>query len=157
MENAWLLGGRNRRIPAVVTASLAAATLLALVGVGGLSAIALAGLGLFALCHFALLDRTPRPGRLRAAVAFGFGLVHGFGFAGVLAELDLPPGRLALALFGFNAGVELGQLAVVACAWPCLRALARPGRGRALTLVAEACSAAICGLGIFWFLTRALQ
>jgi len=49
-------------------------------------------------------------------VAFAFGLLHGFGFAGALAELGLPPHRTALALALFNAGVELGQLAVVVAA-----------------------------------------
>lgn len=46
-------------------------------------------------------------------IAFAFGLVHGFGFASVLGELDLPANALALALFGFNLGVEVGQLAIV--------------------------------------------
>ncbi len=46
-------------------------------------------------------------------MAFGFGLIHGFGFAGVLGELGLTREHLALPLFGFNAGVELGQLACV--------------------------------------------
>lgn len=47
------------------------------------------------------------------AVAFLFGLIHGFGFAGVLTELELPPGHLVGPLLGFNLGVELGQLACV--------------------------------------------
>jgi hypothetical protein len=51
-------------------------------------------------------------------VAFAFGLIHGFGFASVLADLGLPQGALAVALFGFNAGVELGQLAIVAVFLP---------------------------------------
>ena len=51
-------------------------------------------------------------------VAFAFGLIHGFGFASVLADLGLPQAALALALFGFNAGVELGQLAIVAVFLP---------------------------------------
>ena len=51
-------------------------------------------------------------------VAFGFGLVHGFGFATVLGELGLPAGSLAKALVGFNLGVELGQLAIVAVFLP---------------------------------------
>ncbi len=51
-------------------------------------------------------------------VAFGFGLVHGFGFASVLADLGLPAGTLAVALFAFNLGVELGQLAIVAVFFP---------------------------------------
>jgi len=49
-----------------------------------------------------------------AACAFAFGLIHGFGFAEVLAPLDLPMGALAQALAGFNLGVEAGQLVVVA-------------------------------------------
>ncbi len=52
--------------------------------------------------------------RRRWLVAFGFGLIHGFGFASVLAELGLPADTLVLSLLGFNAGVELGQLAIVA-------------------------------------------
>ena len=51
-------------------------------------------------------------------VAFVFGLIHGFGFASVLGDLGLPSSALALALFAFNAGVELGQLAIVAVFLP---------------------------------------
>src|SRR4029077_11906046 len=47
------------------------------------------------------------------AVAFTFGLLHGFGFAGALAELGLPQGDIPLALFSFNVGVEIGQLVFV--------------------------------------------
>ncbi len=49
----------------------------------------------------------------RWMVAFGFGLIHGFGFASVLAELGLPQDTLVLSLLGFNLGVEVGQLAIV--------------------------------------------
>ncbi len=56
--------------------------------------------------------------RRRWLVAFGFGLVHGFGFASVLAELGLPADALVLSLLGFNAGVEIGQLAIVASFLP---------------------------------------
>ena len=47
-------------------------------------------------------------------IAFSFGLLHGLGFAGALAEVGLPQGEIPLALFAFNVGVELGQLAFVA-------------------------------------------
>jgi hydrogenase/urease accessory protein HupE len=65
-------------------------------------------------------------------VAFTFGLLHGFGFAGALAEIGLPPGQIPLALLFFNVGVEGGQLlfvvAVLAFAWPLRRArIALPG------------------------------
>jgi len=56
-------------------------------------------------------------------LGFGFGLVHGFGFAGALAELGLPQGQRLAWLFGFNLGVELGQLSVVACLLPVLYGL----------------------------------
>lgn len=51
-------------------------------------------------------------------VAFGFGLLHGFGFANALADLGLRHGQLAVTLFGFNVGVEIGQLAIVAVFLP---------------------------------------
>ena len=57
------------------------------------------------------------PGRFRVAVVFGFGLLHGLGFAGVLGELGLPDDALVPALIAFNVGVELGQLAVLALAF----------------------------------------
>jgi hypothetical protein len=59
----------------------------------------------------------------RWAVAFGFGLIHGFGFASVLADLGLPRESLLLALVGFNVGVELGQLAIIAAFLPLAYAL----------------------------------
>ncbi|HEV2039576.1 MAG TPA: HupE/UreJ family protein, partial [Casimicrobiaceae bacterium] len=54
----------------------------------------------------------------RWIAAFAFGLLHGFGFAGALKDLGLPTGSLALSLAGFNIGVELGQLAIVALFLP---------------------------------------
>ena len=54
----------------------------------------------------------------RWLMAFFFGLIHGFGFASVLTELGLPTGALAVSLVGFNLGVELGQLAIVAVFLP---------------------------------------
>jgi hypothetical protein len=55
--------------------------------------------------------------RLPALVAFLFGLIHGLGFAGALAEIGLPQKHLATALVTFNLGVELGQLFAVAVVW----------------------------------------
>lgn len=52
----------------------------------------------------------------RPAIVFGFGLIHGLGFAGFFGELGLPSGQFWSALIGFNVGVEIGQIAVIACA-----------------------------------------
>lgn len=60
----------------------------------------------------------PMFNRRRWLVAFGFGLIHGFGFASVLAELGLPQETLVLSLVGFNLGVEAGQLAIVVALLP---------------------------------------
>ena len=68
-----------------------------------------------------------RDAERRWRIAFLFGLVHGFGFAGVLGEIALPRAELLPALLAFNLGVELGQLALIALALPLLAWL----RGRA--------------------------
>lgn len=133
---------------------LAGAVGAAFVGRVAVPALALLGLGLFSFCYFGLLARTQRPARLRWLVAFVFGLVHGFGFAGVLAETALPAGRTAQALLGFNLGVEIGQLSIVVALWPLYRALVarRPASRPAVVQVG---SAAVLAAGLFWFLTRA--
>ena len=152
-ENAWLLAGRDRVIPIAIGLSLLVAAGLALLGIGELAAVAWLGLALFSICHFGLLRHAERPAVLRSSIAFAFGLVHGFGFAGILMELELPASQLLVALFGFNVGVELGQLAVVCVAWPLLHLLARLHAG-AHRRVAEAGSAAVFGLGLFWAVSR---
>jgi hydrogenase/urease accessory protein HupE len=88
-------------------------------------------------------------------VAFSFGLLHGFGFAGALTAVGLPPGEVSLALFAFNAGVELGQLAFIAAVLGgmavAMRTRALPWlEGHALPLTARA----IGVLAAFWFLER---
>ncbi|MEJ0037459.1 MAG: HupE/UreJ family protein [Gammaproteobacteria bacterium] len=67
-----------------------------------------------------LLNLFPRAARARLALAFGFGLVHGFGFANALAELGARGARLVPALAGFNIGVELAQLSLVLLVLPFL-------------------------------------
>ncbi len=88
-------------------------------------------------------------------VAFSFGLLHGFGFAGALTELGLPQGDVPLALFAFNVGVELGQLAFIAAV---LAALAVARRTRVLpALERHALPVAAYAIGIlaaFWFFER---
>ena len=86
-------------------------------------------------------------------VAFGFGLVHGFGFASVLADLGLPADALALALVGFNVGVELGQLAIVLVFLPLAFALRRTAFYRRWVMVAGSLFIAL--LALAWFVERA--
>ena len=95
-----------------------------------------------------------RDGRdVRAWIAFAFGFIHGFGYAGVLREMDLPARALGWSLFSFNAGVEIGQLlvvAVVATALAALRARSEAA-GRQLALAG---SIVVMAAGAFWFIQR---
>ncbi|HET9976376.1 MAG TPA: HupE/UreJ family protein [Burkholderiaceae bacterium] len=88
-------------------------------------------------------------------VAFGFGLVHGFGFATVLADLGLPREALALALVGFNLGVEVGQLALVLAFLPLAFALRRTVFYRRWVMVGG--SLVIAALAATWFAERAFE
>ena len=93
--------------------------------------------------------------RRRWVMAFVFGLVHGFGFASVLADLGLPQGALALALVGFNVGVEIGQLAIVAVFLPVAFAL----RGTTFYRVGvlRFGSLLVALLAAWWFVERAFD
>ncbi len=91
----------------------------------------------------------------RWMVAFGFGLIHGFGFASVLADLGLPTGTLAVALVGFNLGVECGQLAIVGAFLPLAFVLRHTAFYRRVVFVAG--SALIAGVAGIWFAERALD
>ncbi len=79
--------------------------------------------------------------RWPALVAFGFGLIHGLGFAGALKEIGLPEAHVPLALLSFNVGVELGQLLTVLLAWVLWRALHK------LPRLEQARTAALYGIG----------
>ena len=103
----------------------------------------------------ALNNIVPLTHARRWIAAFGFGLVHGFGFAGVLADLGLQPGALALSLLGFNLGVELGQLAIVAVFLPLGYALRATRFYRRVVLAGG--SGAIMLVAAFWFTERAFD
>lgn len=88
----------------------------------------------------------------RVVVTFCFGLIHGFGFAGVLGELNLPTSQFAWALLEFNLGLELGQLAIVVLATAGLFALrARPAYR---PVVVRGGSLAAIGIGVLWLVER---
>ena len=88
-------------------------------------------------------------------LAFCFGLLHGFGFASVLADLGLPQGALVLALVGFNLGVEVGQLAIVAVFLPVAFALRRTRFYQVGVL--KIGSLIVAALATWWFAQRAFN
>ena len=97
----------------------------------------------------------PRLGWWRPAVVFGFGLLHGLGFASVLSEVGGGTGNLVARLIGFNLGVELGQLAVIALAFVLL-ALPFGRRPWWRAYVAVPASIAIAVVGAWWAIERTL-
>jgi hypothetical protein len=92
--------------------------------------------------------------KARQLVTFGFGLIHGFGFASVLREMGIGAntGGVALPLLSFNVGVELGQIVVAAVALPIIWKL----RAKAVFIGrwVPVCSSAVVLLGSFWFVER---
>ena len=103
----------------------------------------------------ALNNVWPVVGEKRWMVAFGFGLIHGFGFASVLADLGLPRDTLMLALVGFNLGVECGQLAIVAAFLPIAYASRHTWAYRRLLYFAG--SIAIAIVASLWLVERAFD
>jgi hypothetical protein len=101
----------------------------------------------------ALNNIVPLVTESRARIAFAFGLLHGFGFASVLADMGLPPGARLLSLLAFNLGIETGQLAVVLAVMPILYGI-RTLRLYRRTLLPWG-SAAIAMLASAWFVQRA--
>lgn len=87
-------------------------------------------------------------------LAFGFGLIHGFGFAGILSEMRLDTNHMATSLVSFNIGIEIGQLLIVSLAFPIILWIKK------LTLkpvkwVIPGTSVAILAFGLVWFIQRA--
>ena len=89
----------------------------------------------------------------RIALVFGFGLLHGMGFAGVLSQLGLPRSEFLTALLCFNAGVELGQLSVILAAFLLLGLPFRRKPWYRRRVVVPA-SLAIAAVGLYWAIQR---
>jgi hypothetical protein len=97
----------------------------------------------------------------RPLVVFMFGLIHGLGFAGFFGELGLPPGQFWSALIGFNVGVEVGQLSVIAVAfaisWSFRRWLAAHHKDALYRRFVVMPGSALIGvIGLWWFAERVL-
>ena len=149
-----LVAGRTN-VAVVACATVLLGALPGLVGGHGLPPASVAGLALLAGCFLALGSRADLRVTVRGFVALLFGMLHGFGFAGVLSEIGLPAGRTVAALFGFNVGVEIGQLAVVAAACAIVAVLVRAGAAPVGgARVREFAAAGLTAVGVYWFVGR---
>jgi hypothetical protein len=100
-----------------------------------------------------VLNLFPAAARWSAGIAFGFGLIHGCGFAGALGDLGLERGAIAMPLLGFNLGVEAGQLTIVALILPLLYALRLSLLYRRRILPATSIMVGLLAVG--WLIERA--
>ena len=98
---------------------------------------------------------TPRLHAWRPFVVFGFGLLHGLGFAGVLEEVGLPRSEFVTGLLSFNVGVELGQLAVIALAYAAVGHWFKEKSWYRSRVVIPA-SALVALVGLYWTVERVL-
>lgn len=152
-----LLGGSIRQLAAVVTAfTIAHSITLSLAALNLVTppariiepAIALS------IVYVGADNLLVREGRdVRAWIAFAFGFIHGFGFASVLREMELPARALGWSLFSFNVGVEIGQLLVVVTVAAALKAVRARSEAVGQRL-AFAGSLVVIAAGTFWFVQR---
>jgi hydrogenase/urease accessory protein HupE len=158
----WLLNSWRVLIKAVTAFTIAhsltlGAATLGLTGVPVAPVEAIIALSIaFVVLEITREARTKQPSLTRRKpwlVAFAFGLLHGFGFANALSELQIAEADLPLALFGFNVGVELGQLAFIATLLALRPLLRRFERGIGIRLAPIGCYA-LGGLSMYWFFER---
>ncbi|MBM4385537.1 MAG: HupE/UreJ family protein [Deltaproteobacteria bacterium] len=170
---ALLLGATRRLVVAITAFTLGHSATLALAALGVVAppqslvevAIAATIVALALALARAPADEQRAVGprgiaRHPALLPFAFGLLHGLGFAGALAELGLPQHAIPLALLAFNVGIELGQLGIVALLLGALWLLRRAVSARATSpglprFARELPASAIGALGVFWCLDRA--
>jgi HupE / UreJ protein len=153
-ENIVVQTGRSKLIAVAVGSSLFLMAICKWLGFGDLPSLLLLGAGLFTANYLMISGNLRDAGRLRMLITLVFGLIHGFGFAADLLELQLPPERLAELLVGFNLGVEVGQLTLVVGATMLVLALRRSKLALPRPIVVDTASAFLVGLGTFWFITR---
>lgn len=125
---------------------------LSLLGGVGPPPVLLSGIALLTFCYLQLGQNPQQSRKLRPALTLLFGLIHGFGFAGVLLEVGLPRDSVVAALLAFNIGVELGQLAIVLALAGTIRVLTQIPRW--WSTIDTTVNAGLCGLGVFWFVQR---
>ena len=152
-----LLGGSLRRLTFVVTAFTAAHSItlsLAALNIFSPSAQIVEPAIALSIVYVGVDNLMVRGGRdMRSWIAFAFGFIHGFGFANVLREMDLPRRALGWSLFSFNIGVEIGQLFVVVAVAAALAAL-RSRSEAAGRRLAFAGSIVVIMAGAYWFIQR---
>jgi hypothetical protein len=153
-ENIAVQTRRPGAVAAVLGGLLIVMAAMKFAGLGDLPILLLFGAGLFSACYLMISGHLQDAGRLRIFITLMFGLIHGFGFAADLLEMKLPPKRLGELLFGFNLGVEVGQLTLVVSVTLLAYALSRMRLTLPRPIVVDTAAAALVGIGLYWFVGR---
>jgi hypothetical protein len=144
--------------PGIVAAGMGGMLILMaighMLGFGGLPTLLVLGAGVFAANYLMISGHLQNAARVRLVVTLVFGLIHGFGFAADLLEMKLPTERLAELLVGFNMGVEIGQVTLVLTVLGLVALLMKLKLSLPRPIVVDVCSAALVGIGLYWFLGR---
>lgn len=153
-----LIASSRKLIWAITAFTIAHSITLALAVLGVLSlrpepVEACIALSIVVLAREVLVDSDSLSKRLPWLVAFGFGLLHGLGFAGALSQVGLPQDQLPVALVGFNVGVEAGQLLFVLVVWQCRKLVS--GKNVAMARSLRTCTAYGMGaVAVYWVIER---
>ncbi len=139
-----------------ITLLVVVIAVISLIFGGTINLLTWIGLIIFTLSYSFLLEDRKQAEKANPIITIIFGLIHGFGFAGVLMELGLPKDGLVVGLLGFNIGVELGQILVVFLAVFGLYMLGKTYLFRYKSIVYDLTGMLLIALGIYWFLGRAL-
>jgi hypothetical protein len=156
-ENVVMATHRPRIVAAAVALLLGAMTTINIFGGGDLPFLLLLGAGLFSANYLLISGSVREAGRLRMVITVVFGLVHGFGFASNLLEMQLPTDRLAELLVGFNLGVEVAQLNIVLGITGLALLASRLKIAPARPMVVNSVSTALLGIGTYWFIERSFN
>jgi hypothetical protein len=153
-ENIVVATHRSGAIALGIGLPLLAMAGASLAGLGTLPPLLLLGAALFCSNYLMLSGHLQDAGRLRLVVTLVFGLIHGFGFAATLLEMQLPPAKLGQILLGFNVGVEIGQLSLVLALLGLVWLLGRARLTFSRPIVVDTVAAGLVGVGTYWFIGR---
>jgi hypothetical protein len=156
-ENVVMATHRPKIVAAGTALLLGTLATLDIFGVGDLPLLLLLGAGLFSANYLLISGSVHEAGRLRFVITLIFGLIHGFGFASNLLEMQLPPDRLAELLVGFNLGVEMGQLTVVLEITTLALLASRLKIALPRPLVVSMVSTILLAVGTYWFIQRSFS
>jgi HupE / UreJ protein len=152
-----VIGGRLGQLIKIVTAFTVGHSVtlfLAALQVVSLPSRLIEGSIALTIAYVAFDNFFAAPTAHRWVLTFGFGLIHGFGFANVLREMHLPTSGLVPTLLSFNTGVEIGQVIIAAVLFPATLWLAKQRFRRPVVLTA---SAVVFIVGVGWFVQRAFD